>query len=284
MATLVQEKRMSPPQSNPPPRADVLGWGTIRAGLALSFFGTLLTLLSPLLLTVVGLLVQEGGTVSVLTAVVIGCGVMGGLTGIVLFVVGACMGCAAPRGSGGRGWGVGACLFGPITLVLLVLLALVGYDFAINVLEELEMERLQAAAETRAAIEGGEVQAADVSKNWKPAFDHGERQGIALTFGGAALLTLICHLMTMRAAAARFGRRDLGLGVVCFLLFTVVYLVGLGVIGFRQQNVSELNLIVGAGIGGFVLLQVWFLVLTAIVRRAISHGLQSVAGAVSSGE
>src|SRR5207248_8152092 len=84
-------------------RRGLLGWGTVRAGLGVSFFGTLLAILCPVLIFIVSLTLKPHQPPTVLQLVALLIFPLGWVGGGMLFVTGVCMGAAAPRGSGIRG-------------------------------------------------------------------------------------------------------------------------------------------------------------------------------------
>src|SRR5256885_7171012 len=114
------------------PRADLLGWGTVRAGLGVSFFGTLLAILCPILIFIVSLTLKPAEPPTVLQLVALYTFPLGWVGGGMLFITGICMGAAAPRASGIRGWSLGACFLGVLSVVVLVLVFVV---FSIAVLQ-----------------------------------------------------------------------------------------------------------------------------------------------------
>src|SRR5262249_48686558 len=122
-------RAMSSPSDVPPPRTDLLAWGTVRAALGLTFFGGLLFFLSAGLLAVIVMVypVQLRG-VPLLILVAANLGLIGVLSGLVLIFAGVCMTTAAPRGSGTRTWGRLAAVCGFLFLLLGVVLGLAEFD------------------------------------------------------------------------------------------------------------------------------------------------------------
>src|SRR5262245_42288540 len=115
--------------ANPPDRSDLLGWGTVRASLALTFFGCLLFFMSFLLLGVLlATQEQEIRKVPVLMVVAGVLSSLGVLAGLILIFTGVCMTMAAPRSSGARLWGVLATVCAIVFVVLVIVLVLAGLD------------------------------------------------------------------------------------------------------------------------------------------------------------
>ncbi len=250
-------------------RPDVLAWGSVRAGLSLTFLGVLLTLLCPLVFAVIVWALADEKRPSVLALVALGSSVLGLFAGMVLFIAGAGMGCAAPRESGARGWGVGACVCGPLTLVILVLLGMIGLDRLNQHFAEEQRLRQEAELALRPDVKR-ETISLPVT-----AFNDGEQQAIVCSFQGMCWLTLACHLLTLRASMASFGRRGLRMGVTCFLLFSLLYLGGVNVLSReREWDEGRLKMLGGLLLGGFVVLQVWYLALAGLARAALTAGLR----------
>jgi hypothetical protein len=264
-ATLLAE-----PTTETTPIPGLLGWGTVRAGLGVSFFGTLLAILCPILIFVVFLTVKENQPPSVLQIVAFPLFVLGWVGGGMLYITGICMGAAAPRGSTIRSWSLGACFLGALSVVMLVLL---GVAFSIKVVEY-GGEMFRGNQEAAHAL-GGQGGHQPLSPQAKPVFEPGEAKIIILVFEAVCLLTLLCHLLALRGIASYFHRSSLSLAVICFMLSSIMWVAGLNVIGLREEELSArtLELLVMVLLGGLAILQLWYLALAAMVRRAIGDGL-----------
>jgi hypothetical protein len=268
MSATMQAERS--PTTTTTPRPDLLGWGTVRAGLGVSFFGTLLTLLCPILIFFVGWTLRGQQHPSVLHAVALITFTLGWLGGGMLFITGVCMGAAAPPGSGTRGWSICACFVGPISVVALGLLAVLLTVADIR----LDMEN------ERAAHEVDRILLPQEAKRPLPGmpdavFGPKETKIIVLVFEGVFLLTLLFHLLALRGIASAFHRSNLSVAVICFMLSSIAWVSGLNVLGLREEELSprklqQLILLLLAGLG---VLKLWYLVMAALVRRAIGEGL-----------
>ena len=248
----------------------LLGWGTVRAGLGVSFFGTLLAILSPMLLFVVNWTMEGQEKPTVLQLVALGSCLLGWLAGGVLFIAGVCMGAAAPAESGVRGWSIGACLLGPLSVVMLVLLGLIGSSELIRLgLNKAREMREDSPFKPDLPVKD------DLPAASAPVFTADEAKAIVLTFEGVCLLTLLCHLLALRRVASSFQRLGLSIGVACFMLCSILWVAGLNTIGLKEERLTASTL---ENLGllflvGVAVLQVWYLALAAMVRRAISEGL-----------
>jgi hypothetical protein len=254
-------------------RTDLPSWGTVRAGMALSFFGTLLTLLGPILFVVILRALSRETTPSVLVLLLLVCSVLALFVGVTLYAAGACMLSAAPPGTGVRGWGVAVCFLAPVSLLLVLTLLLAG---TVSLATEHERHRLQLKEEI--ALLDGRTRP-DV-KLPEAAFSMDELKLMVAGFEGLCLLTLICHLLGLRGVARHFGRRGLGVAAGCFLLLSLCLIGGVNVQALRdlkdlpvekaQEALQKLGLLF---IGGLVFLKLWFLVLVGLVRRAVTEGM-----------
>jgi hypothetical protein len=252
------------------PRPGLLGWGTVRAGLGVSFFGTLLAILCPILIFITSLTLKPHQDPTVLQLVALLTFPLGWVGGGMLFVTGICMGAAAPRGSGIRGWSLSACFLGVLSVVILVLVFVV---FSIEVLrygEEMGRGNQEAAQA---------LQPPETKKSLPPlpipVFESGEKKIIVLVFEVVCLLTLLCHLLALRGIASYFQRSSLSVAVICFMLSSIMWVAGLNVIGLREEELSARTLesVIMLLLGGLAVLQLWYLALAALVRRAIGEGL-----------
>jgi len=100
----------------------VLSWASVRTGLGQMIFGMLLVLVGTGLTLLVQLIQSQRERLSEGTGIELASVVgMGSFSiGVLLLLVGICLGCAAPDSSAAKGWAVGAtiCLFINILLVL----------------------------------------------------------------------------------------------------------------------------------------------------------------------
>jgi hypothetical protein len=240
-------------------RTDLLAWGTVRTGLGLTFFGTLLTALCVGVLVVVALTNQpDVRKVPVLMLVIGTLSLLGVLAGLVLALGGACLTSAAPSGSGARGWGMAATVFAVASLVLGVVLGLVLLD-----------------AEARHNAEARNVLADSLKPPPDPPFSPEEQQMMKFGFQGTLGMAFLCYLLSLRRVASALKRRGLALGVVCYLLFCLACLAGVNVLvyGPRVPALENPELLVRVLLGGVALLFVWGLTTVALVRGSITRGI-----------
>ena len=253
-------------------RTEVLNWGTVRAGLGISFFGTLLAIISPVLLAFIGWTMRDQTDPSVMQVVFFLCALIGWLAGGILFITGACMGAAAPAESGVRGWSIGVCFLGPLSVIMLVLLATIG---AIELKREGEKRARETLEGARAINPDLEAKTPLPELSQSP-FGPKETRAIVVGFEAVCLLALLCHLLALRAVASSFQRSSLSIAVACFMMSSVVWVAGVNFAWLREDQMSEdtirlLVLLVGAGL---IILQLWYLALAAMVRGAIGEGLR----------
>lgn len=234
----------------------LLGWGTVRAALALTFFGGLLFVLSGALLAVI---VATTDRQNVLVQVVSVLSLFGHAASLTLIYAGVCMTTAAPRASGARGWGMLATAFATAFVVLSVILGLSGlHSLARNI--TIDPEQLPRA----------------------PTFTDQELAVMGLAWMAVLGLGIACYLLSLRAMAASFRQTGVALSVVCFLLFVVVGFVGFNVVVYQQvqqlgPNLDELRsraeLMGTMVLGGLTVLGLWGLATTAMVRAGIGRGM-----------
>jgi hypothetical protein len=246
-------------------RADLLAWGTVRAGLALTFVGSLLAFISLFVLAAVMLSVRarlQGG--AALPVLVLMCASLGWVAGLILVVSGACMTSAAPQNSGAKGWGIGTCIFALLTLVLFAVVVLVG----INVIEQREKQEKE-----NNLILLGEPRLGPAREPFSPQ----EARLIVYGFEGTWLLGVICYWLCLRAIASHFRREGLAVGVLVYLIVNVLFTVGVNVMFHSDKppvaNLDQLQTLAWVILVGFVVLAVWGIVLVGVVRAALTEGL-----------
>src|SRR5687767_7823527 len=113
-------------------RRDLLRWGTVRAGLAINFGGTLLMFFGLAIIGVIlflnqGLIKPGIPVLSLLFLVLSGYAI---LAGTVMLILGGCMTSAAPSGTSAKGWGLMTMVFSLLCMVL-VILSIIAYTDAL---------------------------------------------------------------------------------------------------------------------------------------------------------
>jgi hypothetical protein len=247
---------------DPVSRQDLLAWGTVRSGLALTFIGSLLAFISLFVLVAVMLTVQarlQGG--AALPVLVLMYASLGMVAGLILGISGACMTSAAPQNSGAKGWGIGTCIFALLTLALFAVVVVV----AINVIEERDKDKK------------GILFADPRLTPPREPFSPQEARLIGYGFEGTYLLGVICYWLCLRAIASHFRRDGLAVGVVVYLIVYVLFTVGVNVLLHTDkppvENLEQMKNLVWIILGGFVLLTIWGIVLIGVVRGALTQGV-----------
>jgi hypothetical protein len=246
-------------------REDLLAWGTVRAGLALTFIGSLLAFISFFVLIAVMLSVQArlqgGGALPVLVVMYAS---LGWVAGIILCFSGACMSSAAPQNSGAKGWGIGTCIFSLLSLALFAVVVLV----AINVIEQREKQEKE-----KNLIVLGDPRLTPPREPFSPQ----EARLIGYGFQGTWHLGVICYVLFLRAIASHFRRDGLAVGVVVYLIVYVLFMAGVNVLAHSDKppvaNLEQLQTLAWVIAGGIVILAVWGIVLVGVVRAALTEGL-----------
>jgi uncharacterized membrane protein YidH (DUF202 family) len=253
---------LAPPVSG---RIDSLGWGTVRAGLALVVFGTMLASISLFLVILVAASTQgvRGGWGSGLELVPM----MGGLasmTGVVLAVAGMCMGSAAPSPSGARGYGVAVC----IGLGLFSVLGVINVgQWSVEQREaqrRLETERLEAMRWGRMTRD----ESLDSSRPTK------QIQVVSYLALGVAIGVTICYLLFLSATARALGRHALARGVRIYLVVHICFSLVVLIMTWASPNtgfLGEREYILWGILGGGVALTPWYLLLVGMVRGAVTR-------------
>jgi hypothetical protein len=235
----------------------VLGWGTVRAGLAQTVVGSLLLAFSGLVMYVIRITALDGhGTNMLIVVIAALCGV-GTLAGFVAAVSGAFMGCAAPSESGARGWAV-AC-----TVLLTLFITLLAVVFI-------------AYRESEYALQG-DIALGPRLHSTAPAWQPNELQVVRYLMFASLPLAQLCYLLFLRAVASFFQRDALALGVVCYLAFNLLFTTGLVLLFSGVLDLGSLP-IQGEGlaylfIAVVVTLGVWGVVLVGQVRGAVTRGI-----------
>jgi hypothetical protein len=273
-ATQQQAQWSSRPSTSSAPQENVLGWGTVRSGLALTFFGILLWVVSVFVLVVLGFSYLKGlaaGEKIVvvppdgLAAVVFVLALIGMTVSAVLIPTGMMMSAAAPSGTGAKGWGLATAVFLVALLVMTVVMGVAASDFVFR--------------------QWKPTPAPDLAKLDAPqtpperAFSDREMQIIALTTVGVELLAGLSYLLFLRAVASYFRRGFLAFTAVLLLLACVGLPAGLVAMGMNKpQPLSEddARFLFTIGLGGVAGLSLWFTLLVAQVRGAITRGLAGI--------
>jgi hypothetical protein len=239
-----------------------MAWGTVRAGLGLTFYGMLLFCLCVLLLGVVGLTAEGQQSTSALAVVAVFLSAVGLFAAVALAVAGGCMSCAAPGKSGAKGWAWGVCAFLVASLVL-------GAVTLVTRADSLRLEQ-----ENIGRIFRGE-----------PALDSvwgaGETQVLRHAFYASLALCNLCYLLFLRRVASSFRRKALALGIVGFLGLLLVFVTSLVVLTHEEIRLPfPLPFVLPSGemflkmiLAAVAALGTGYVVLIGRARRAITRGI-----------
>ncbi|HKB39952.1 MAG TPA: hypothetical protein VKD72_26185 [Gemmataceae bacterium] len=244
------------------PSSVLLAWGTVRAGLGLTFYGMLLFCLCALLLYVVGVTAEGQQGTSALAVVAVFLSVAGLFAAVALAVAGGCMSCAAPGKSGAKGWAWGVCAFLVASLVL----------GAINLVTRTDSLRLE--HENTARILRGE---GTVGSVW------GEEETRILqhAFYASVALCNVCYLFFLYRVARSFRRKALSLGVVSLLALVVLFVAAIIVLSHEEIRLPvELpfalpsgELLVKLVLASVTALGACYVLLIGRARRAVTRGI-----------
>ena len=258
--------RIAPPPRSQPAHIEeeepaitrsVLGWGTVRAGLAQTVVGSILFAFSLLVMYVIRITALDGHGTNMLI-VVIGslCGV-GALAGFLAAVAGSFMGCAAPSESGARGWAIA------YTVLVTLFITLAAVQFIAQREADYTFQR--------------EIGFGQRIGHTTPAWRPDELQIVRYLLIGSLPLAQLCYLLFLRSVASFFQRSALALGVICYLAFNLLFTAGLflmftgtldsGSLPVQGEGLAYLLIAVVVSLG------VWGVVLVGQVRGAISRGL-----------
>ena len=244
----------------------LLGWGTVRAGLALVFVGVLLLVLGwgllevfvleakastvkelgtgkKLLLTLSPLLMQIGG---------------------ILLAAGMCMGCAAPSDPGPRGWAIGI----SICVALLVLNFLLKNTFE---LENARVER-ENYARTRAPANREAP-----PKQKEVPYGEGTMKALGYALEGTVWLAGILFLLFLRGTGTTLHSSGVATNAVVYLVAFVV--VGATSVLIRVAAASRslssgaLEALSWVKVGAVVLMAAWLLAVVGLARGTVTRAL-----------
>jgi hypothetical protein len=99
---------------------------------------------------------------------------------------------------------------------------------------------------------------------------------IGYGFQGAYLLAVTCFLLCLRAIAKQFGREGLAVGISFYLLVYIAFMAGANVMGRNLSSANDIQDVLRISamiLGGFVLVEIWGLVLLAMTRGALTEGI-----------
>jgi hypothetical protein len=240
----------------------LMGWCTVRAGLGLTFYGTLLFCLCVLLLGVVGITAEGQQSTSALAVVAVVLSAAGLFAAVALAIAGGCMTCAAPGKSGAKGWAWGVCAFLVASLVL-------GAVTLVTRADALRVEQ-----ENTARIFRGE-------STLESVWGEGETQALRHAFYASVALCNICYLLFLRRVAASFRRRLLALGIACFLGLFILSVASFVVLTHEEIRLPvELPFVLPSGevllkmiLAGVAALGACYVVLIGRARRAVTRGI-----------
>jgi hypothetical protein len=252
-------------------RPDLLAWGTVRSGLAVTFAGGLMVFLSAGVLFVVDIAskgnLHGASMLTILIAVLSGLGVCAGM---VLALVGACMGSAAPQESAVRSWGYASCAFAVLTVAAFVVLA-------VAILDQQQIEFLRAQQDTPADLLGNAREPAPPKVDHQPALGPEEITMVGYVLQGVFVLGACCYFLSLHALARHFRRDGLAVGVVCYLLFFLLFVAGMNVLAHTRaqgaDDVERTKVAAWLVLGGTGILGAWGLVLVGMVRGTLTEGL-----------
>ncbi|MBI1915233.1 MAG: hypothetical protein HYS12_10920 [Planctomycetes bacterium] len=243
-------------------RSALMAWGTVRAGLGLTFYGILLFCLCVLLLGVVGVTAEGQQSTSALAVVAVFLSTLGLFAAVALALAGGCMSCAAPGKSGAKGWAWGVCAFLVASLVL-------GTVILVTRADSLRLDQ-----ENTGRIFRGE---STLSSVWGA----GETQALRHAFYASMALCNICYLLFLRRVAHSFRRRALALGIVGFLGLLVLFVASLVVLTHEEIPLPvTLPATLPSGeqllkmiLAGVAILGACYVVLIGRARRAVTRGI-----------
>jgi hypothetical protein len=226
------------------------------------------------LITVVGWVwsQQSEGGASMLALLVFFGSLCGMFAGMVLAVVGGCMGSAAPRDSKVRGWGIATCVFAVPALALTVVLLLGAFDAVLT-------EMVRQDREARIGNPLGDD--AEAPKERTAAFTPDELRTCAYVLEAVGVLGVGCYLLCLQSIARHFKREGLAVGVICYLMFFLLFVAGLNVLaitrpGEPQEGAASLDRIKMASwvfLACVGILGAWGLVVVGMVRGVMTQGL-----------
>jgi hypothetical protein len=233
----------------------ILGWGTVRAGLALSITGVAAFFVS----LIVGFSIaaeavgkKDPGTSTEYLSFLFGVGM---IAGAALAGAGTCMGCAAPSESGARGWAIGATACVGLVILLVPLLE--------------AAEREQSRAEFNKVL--GEKPAAS-------AWTEKGLKNLRYCIYGLVIVGNVFNMLFLYQVAAYFRHRGLGVGLLIYLFLSLLYSIGVMLL---REGAFEITLRPKGGVesslwlflGSGVALSVWFVVLVGMVRGTVTRGV-----------
>jgi hypothetical protein len=248
----------------------MLGWGTVRAGLAQVFVGALVVAAGLAIHLLLDLNATAGmrerpGTARLVLEVASN---MMLTIGTFLTVAGMCMGCAAPGDPGPKGWAIGvvAC----VALVLLVYLLRVTFEF-----ENRRVERENLERELR--LHTPRVEKTSPPKRQEPPYSEGTLKALRYVLEGTVWLGGILFLIFLRGVAHAFHRAGLAAHAVVYL---AVFLVAAGLFvwfqiaaargAYSREVLASLERVT---LGVFTALAVWLLAVVGPIRGAVTRGL-----------
>ena len=249
----------------------VLGWGTVRAGLAQVFVGVFLLALGLALYymeqmgdkSAPGKVPGTGKLVfELVTQMLI---IIGGL----LCAAGMCMGCAAPSDPGPRGWAVGVAACVGLLLAVFLLQNTFVFENRRVILEDLE--------NTQRSFRS--FQPGVAPKRQEPPYGEGTMKAVRYTLEGLVWLGGALFLLFLRATASTLRRSALALSaVLCAVVFVVVGVSSAYIrIAAADGSISSATLVTlgWARVGVAAVMGVWILVLVALTRGTVTRALAS---------
>jgi hypothetical protein len=277
-------------------RTEGVGWGTVRAGLALVAVGLVLVFAGLLIQNILDRNYGQKGFLELPAGIqllhfVVGFAFLAG--GITLTAVGLVMSCAAPGGTGAKGWanGVVLCLVvGGIAFLLRVYAPLANDVAASEWWKEIRERRSQITKEELKALAEKDFQrVGELSKKrqkldaetkpddpWSP----GAVKGLKYTFQGALILAGFFFLWFLWAVARRFGRRGLAVSILYYLLVSTLVGVGAFVLTIVAEKDPDVEKFfsgnwVWAWMGVMGAFCLWSVIHLLLVRRAIAQSLEA---------
>jgi hypothetical protein len=248
----------------------LLGWGTVRAGLAQVFVGALvlaagLTLHLLLDLNATTGVRERPGTAKLVLEFVSNRMLT---IGIFLTVAGMCMGCAAPGDPGPKGWAIGvvACM----ALFLLIYLLQITFQ-----IENQRVARENLERELR--LPTRRVEKPSPLKRQEPPYSEGLLKALRYVREGTVWLGGILFLIFLRGVAHAFHRAGLAAHAIVYL---AVFLVAAGLFVWFQIAAARgtysrevLESLERVTLGVFTALAVWLLAVVGPIRGAVTRGL-----------